>query len=113
MIPAGIEPATFRFVAQHLNHCATAVPHMTYIAFGIKVLPVNTAVRLYSATGVRNSNPAYCCWWMSSDGVQKFHKCAGSSKLPVRTQLTLQTGYYVTRGMSRPLRTDCCVCEVA
>ena len=26
MRPAGIEPATFRFVAQHLNHCATAVP---------------------------------------------------------------------------------------
>jgi len=23
---SGIEPATFRFVAQHLNHCATAVP---------------------------------------------------------------------------------------
>jgi hypothetical protein len=23
---AGIEPATFRFVAQYLNHCATAVP---------------------------------------------------------------------------------------
>ena len=23
---AGIKPATFRFVAQHLNHCATAVP---------------------------------------------------------------------------------------
>ena len=26
MIPAGIEPATFRYVAQHLNHCDTAVP---------------------------------------------------------------------------------------
>jgi hypothetical protein len=26
MTPAGIESATFRFVAQHLNHCATAVP---------------------------------------------------------------------------------------
>jgi hypothetical protein len=26
MTPTGIEPATFRFVAQHLNHCATAVP---------------------------------------------------------------------------------------
>jgi len=25
MTPARIEPATFRFVAQHLNHCATAV----------------------------------------------------------------------------------------
>ena len=24
--PSGFEPATFRFVAQHLNHCATAVP---------------------------------------------------------------------------------------
>jgi len=26
MTPAGIEPATFRFVTQYLNHCATAVP---------------------------------------------------------------------------------------
>ena len=26
MTLAGIEPATFRFVAQHLNHCATVVP---------------------------------------------------------------------------------------
>ena len=25
LTPAGIEPATFRFVAQHLNHCATSV----------------------------------------------------------------------------------------
>ena len=25
MTPSGIEPETFRFVAQHLNHCATAV----------------------------------------------------------------------------------------
>jgi len=24
LTPAGIEPATFRFVVQHLNHCATA-----------------------------------------------------------------------------------------
>ena len=26
MTPSGIEAATFRFVAQHLNHCSTAVP---------------------------------------------------------------------------------------
>ena len=29
MTPSGTEPATFRFVAQHLNHCATAVPKKT------------------------------------------------------------------------------------
>ena len=28
---AGIEPATFRIVAQHLNHCATAVPHIIVV----------------------------------------------------------------------------------
>ena len=27
MTPAGIEPATFRFVAQYFNHCATSVPY--------------------------------------------------------------------------------------
>jgi len=27
MIPSGIEPATFRFVGQHLNHCATTGDH--------------------------------------------------------------------------------------
>jgi len=26
LTPAGIKPATFRFVAQHLNYCAAAVP---------------------------------------------------------------------------------------
>ena len=26
LTPTGIEPVTFRFVAQHLNHCATASP---------------------------------------------------------------------------------------
>jgi hypothetical protein len=31
MTPSGIEPATFRFVAQNLNHCATAPPFTDYI----------------------------------------------------------------------------------
>ena len=30
MTPSRIEPATIRFVAQHLNHCATAVPDTVY-----------------------------------------------------------------------------------
>jgi len=31
MTPTGIEPATFRFVAQRLNHCATVVPQTVLI----------------------------------------------------------------------------------
>ena len=31
LTPAGIEPATFRFVAQHLNYCANAVPQFCII----------------------------------------------------------------------------------
>ena len=31
LTPAGIEPATFRFVAQHINLCATAVPHIKLV----------------------------------------------------------------------------------
>ena len=34
MTPSGIEPATFRFVVQHLNHCATAVTHHYYKTAG-------------------------------------------------------------------------------
>ena len=33
MTPSGIEQATFRFVAQHLNDCATAVPRWLSILF--------------------------------------------------------------------------------
>ena len=33
MISTGIEPATFRFVTQHLNHCATAVPVTICVQF--------------------------------------------------------------------------------
>jgi len=33
MTPAAIEPATFRFVAQHLIHCATADPIRVKVFF--------------------------------------------------------------------------------
>ena len=39
MTPSGIEPATFRFVAQHLNHCATTVPTNTIV----KIWPKHVA----------------------------------------------------------------------
>ena len=33
LTPAGVEPVTVRFVAQHLNHCATAVPLVNLAGF--------------------------------------------------------------------------------
>ena len=38
MTPAGIEPATFRFVAQHLKHCVTAVPQIYQVASHIPII---------------------------------------------------------------------------
>ena len=46
MTPDGIEPATFRFVAQHLNHCATAVP-LIYLYFAIYLRTVNIPILQY------------------------------------------------------------------
>ena len=36
MTPSGIEPATFRFVAQHFNHCATALWNLKLVKITAK-----------------------------------------------------------------------------
>jgi len=36
LTPAGIEPATFRFVAQRLNHCATFLRDVSKIKFALQ-----------------------------------------------------------------------------
>ena len=46
MTPAGIEPATFRFVAQHLNHCATAVPQQILV---LNILNTLYTLRFFSS----------------------------------------------------------------
>jgi hypothetical protein len=49
MTPSGIEPATFWFVAQYPNHCATAVPILCWIS-GLKSFALYVAhftVRLF------------------------------------------------------------------
>jgi len=38
MTPSGIEPETFRFVAQRLNHCITGIPKIKI--YGTLILPV-------------------------------------------------------------------------
>jgi len=46
MTPSGIEPATFRFVAQHLIHCATAVP-IYHVGFKFKKHHISELVMLF------------------------------------------------------------------
>ena len=45
--PSVIEPATFRFVAQHLNHCATAVPRSSGLGQNIKIRLMQKYVNAY------------------------------------------------------------------
>ena len=54
MTPSEIEPATFRFVAQHLNHCDTAVPNKNEYQeyfLGGKKRPVRKAENLTTILG--------------------------------------------------------------
>ena len=44
MTPSGIEPATYRFVTQHLNHCATAVPVQASISVESCYVPLVSLV---------------------------------------------------------------------
>jgi len=51
LTPAGIEPATFRFVAQRLNHCATAVLPSTITALKMKESEVDGACSVHGSNG--------------------------------------------------------------
>ena len=42
MTTAGIEPAAFRFVAQHLNHCATAYDDQYIFLLSLTLLSANS-----------------------------------------------------------------------
>ena len=47
MTPAGIEPATFRFVAQHLNHRATAIPVLLHSSVYLIMRTASPVINLF------------------------------------------------------------------
>ena len=52
LTPAGIEPATFRFVAQRLNHCAIAVPSAYVLAVSVFIaIKSDTHTHTHTHTG--------------------------------------------------------------
>jgi len=52
LTPAGVEPANFRFVAQHINHCDTAVPHFYQRCYpeGTRINSRNMLVKILNST---------------------------------------------------------------
>jgi len=53
LTPAAIEPATFRFVAQHLNHCATAVPSLYVRTYNFRYIKVkNITIQVFFSFAV-------------------------------------------------------------
>jgi hypothetical protein len=65
MTPSGIEPATFRFVAQYLNHCATISGHPFFIGYYIEVITL-TYLLLYRDRCIPSYNSKFECSWHKS-----------------------------------------------
>ena len=59
LTPAGIEPATFRIVAQHLNHCATAVAPNVGVDLVISIVIRKSSGVLHRTNAERITGPTH------------------------------------------------------
>jgi hypothetical protein len=93
-----IEPATFQFVAQYLNHWATAVPTLLAVAVSFQQASqwaglAQSVLRISTGWTVRGSNP---------DGGEIFRTCPDR---PWGPPIILYNGYWVfPGGKERPRR---------
>ena len=92
MTPSGIEPTTFRFVAQHLNHRATAVPH--FMEDSTNLIPLPFVIRMPSVAVCRNilectswNTPVHACYWPSLLTYFGFLNLTGHTRSCVRRVL--------------------------
>ena len=84
MTPAGIEPATLRFVAQHLNRCATAVPRkrlcpciIQYIFYFLEVVSADICKMIYDFWFRDNDNlHNFRILWFIGDSVSIWVVCS-------------------------------------
>jgi len=100
LTPAGIEPATFRFAAQHLNHCATAVPrafqYITHLRTLFPSLEITSKLRTVTMLAAEvlallRCSMAYVKEWYSSSGNGKISasspysrpSCVATSTKPI------------------------------
>jgi len=62
MTPAWIEPATFRFVAQHLNHCVTVQSEVLLFNYYCYCVCIMFAARIFSDTDHVTVIGISCSW---------------------------------------------------
>ena len=74
MTSSGIEPVTFRFIAQHLNHCATAVPQ-SLVVWEQKLYFEKVSMNLWSDLQVTCLQFNFFCWF--SDICHTSFPCRG------------------------------------
>jgi len=84
MTLAGIEPATFRFVEQHLNHCATAVSQVLYIS----IVKYNTYTLLLCLTVTLNILFQYQTFLLPTDTQKKCFKRGIKIYITIKTAPT-------------------------
>jgi len=65
MTPTGIESPTYRFVSQHINYCATAVPRASYIHLPMCIKNLPGLLRYvsyvrFSALPCLHLKPSHC-----------------------------------------------------
>ena len=73
---AGIAPATFSFVAQHLNHCATAIPNKImyiHIYSHSQLLTTVMKVRIYKTLAKHTLMYGRKLWTLTQSDESKQH----------------------------------------
>ena len=99
MTPAGIEPATLRFVAQHLNHCAIAVP-AEYMQMSSSI-SVSVGVGITLVTS-RTSYPPDFLWCPpASDCFRKQSQCSRLSVVLKKSKLSVNLRKFFTKTNKR------------
>ena len=91
MTPVGIEPATFRFVAQQLNHCAIAVIYniVVFITVYIDIYTLQLCIiDLTQHTFGSLTNVRTCSWQVKAVPLQVRRGPEGSRKLRLPNFMT-------------------------
>jgi len=97
MTPAGIEPATSRFVTQHLNHCATAVNWRYMLLFDNGKHKTNFTLSR-KCWEFREGSEAYCCIQCRRN-MKKRKKCRGKLTLHDYIYPSTSTFIFLSRAL--------------